>query len=192
MEFSLWNELIMRRIIENSVWASYYFFAFAFVFEFDICDALFATRYSLHEYTGIHNRNRRVAACIAQWCEYLNWVNGKLHTKVNTVQKQLTCLAPFASALSRFILSFCSASATQQLPAPFAIWKSGREGAAIVVQHIHLAPFSVLFRCLCCCSWRTCESINERISDICSSRGSRCSSSVAVANSFKWHYNKLS
>lgn len=106
---------------------------------------LLVIRYSLHEYTGIHNRNRRVAACIAQWCEYLNWVNGKLHTKVNTVQKQLTCLAPFASALSRFILSFCSASATQQLPAPFAIWKSGGWGGG---RHCCTAHTSCAIQCI--------------------------------------------
>lgn len=82
---ALWNELIMCALLNIHYSASY-------------CSLLaFVTRYTSTQ--AFHNWNRRVVARVAQWCANLNWVNGKLHTKINTVQKQLTCLAPFASAL---------------------------------------------------------------------------------------------
>lgn len=154
LTFSLWNRLIVRRIIDYSVSASYYYS----LLEFDIRYTSYVIRYSLHEYTGISQLKSSCCSLrCTQCCAYLNWVNGKLHTKVNTVEKQLTCLAPFASALpflslAFFRLSFSLPTLTECTADACAICAkcealcSGH--AAIVARHIHLAPFSVLFRCL--------------------------------------------
>lgn len=152
MVFSLWNELIIRTLLKIHYSASYYSIL-AFVIRYTSTQAF-------------HNWNRCVVARVAQWCPNLNWVNGKLHTKINTVQKQLTCLAPFASALP-----FLSPQPSWQCaPDAFRHLQVERAEAAIVVQQIHTDRHtSCSIQCIIslplCSEW-TCESINERISDI--------------------------
>lgn len=104
----------MRHIIDNSVSASYYFF----VFEFDICYALFVIRYSLfviryslHEYTGISQLKssccslRCTMLCIFKLSKWQIAHKGKYGTKTAHVSSSICQCSPISLPFHSFSLT---------------------------------------------------------------------------------------